>query len=167
MRQWEFIVISDKGVRLSVIEKASESRTREEIAGLLDSWECFDQCQREMYFDAIPKQYRMLLTAGCLIIPCFHQKWPLLKPDSLSALNGFASIWCCIENILVAAAAEGIFGVTRIPFEQERKKLKSVLGIPHDYEVPCYIALGYRDKRARPIRQHPVSVDEKIHFNKW
>ena len=66
----------------------------------------------------------MLLTAGCLIIPCFRQFEPLLKPKSLSALNPFASIWCCIENMLIAAAAEWIYGVTRIPFDEEIKHLK-------------------------------------------
>ena len=85
----------------------------------------------------------MLYNAGCLMLPCFRQPSPLLKPKDLSALNPFASIWCCIENILVAAAAEGIFGVTRIPFEAERKTLKQYLSIPPDYEIPCYLALGY------------------------
>jgi nitroreductase len=167
MRQWEFVIISDKSVRLRVIEKVKKNVTEKEIERILDSWECLDQCQREMYFDAIPKQYRMLLSAGCLIIPCFLQKSPLLKPSSLSALNGFASIWCCIENMLIAAAAEGIYGVTRIPFDEELKHIKAVLSIPQDYEIPCYVALGYPDKNAEQVRQQSIDVDRKMHFNKW
>jgi nitroreductase len=167
MREWEFIILDDRATRPKAIDKVEKNMTREEIEKLLDSWECFDERQREMYFNAIPKQYRMLLTAGCLIIPCFRQKWPLLKSDSLSALNGFASIWCCIENILIAAAAEGIYGVTRIPFDEESKHLKAVLNVPEDYEIPCYIALGYPDKNAKPVKQHAISAEERIHFNKW
>lgn len=53
-----------------------------------------------------------------------------MQPTSLSSLNEFASIWCCIENILLAAASEGIFGVTRIPMKEElehiKKKLSSI-----------------------------------------
>jgi nitroreductase len=167
MREWEFIILNDRAMRLKAIDKVEKSMTREEIAKLLDSWECFDERQREMYFNAIPKQYRMLLTAGCLIIPCFRQKWPLLKSDNLSALNGFASMWCCIENILIAAAAEGIYGVTRIPFDEESKHLKTVLNVPEDYEIPCYIALGYPNKNVKPVEQHPINVEQKMHFNKW
>lgn len=74
--------------------------------------------QRGTYIDAIPKQYKMLSTSACLIIPCFRNHGPLLKPENLSALNSFASIWCCIENMLIAAVSEGIYGVTRIPFDK-------------------------------------------------
>ena len=55
----------------------------------------------------------MLRDAGCLILRR-SGTGNALEPESLSALNSFASIWCCIENML-AAAAEGILGVTRIP----------------------------------------------------
>lgn len=30
-----------------------------------------------------------------------------LHPDNISYLNGFASIWCSVENIFLAATAEG------------------------------------------------------------
>jgi nitroreductase len=66
-----------------------------------------------------------------------------------------------------AAAAEGIFGVTRIPFEVERKNLRRVLNIPDGYEVPCYLALGYPAQEARRITQFEVRLDEKIHVNAW
>lgn len=81
---------------------------------ILDEWKAFNPIQRESYFEAIPKQYKMLLTAECLIIPCLRQPYPLLKPMKLGSLNFFASIWCGIENILLSVVAEGIFGVTRI-----------------------------------------------------
>jgi nitroreductase len=120
-----------------------------------------------MYIEAIPKQYQMLLTAGCLIIPCFYQKKPLLKPVNLSALNSFASIWCCIENILLAAASEGIYGVTRIPFDEEIEHLREVLKIPEDYKIPCYIALGYSSENVKQVRQHTIKAEARMHFNEW
>jgi nitroreductase len=61
----------------------------------------------------------------------------------LSALNSFASIWCCIENILIAAVSEGIYGVTRIPFDDEIEYIREILNIPEDYDFPCYLGLGY------------------------
>ncbi len=168
LRQWEFILINDQTVRLSVIDKINKNLSSRDAVKLLDSWGYTDQFQREMYINAIPGQYRMLLQASCLIIPCFRQESPLLKPKNLSALNGFASIWCCIENMLLAAVAEGIYGVTRIPFDKETKHLRNILLIPDDYAIPCYLALGYPDEKGnKPIPQHVIKAEDRIHINKW
>jgi nitroreductase len=139
----------------------------QESTAIIDAWGMTDEGQRQMYLDAIPKQHRMLLTAGSLILPLFRQNGPLLKPDSLSSLNGFASMWCCIENMLLAAAAEGIYGVTRIPFDQEIAHLKQTLSIPGDYEIACYLALGYPAKNRPALRQTPADARHKIHINRW
>jgi nitroreductase len=109
----------------------------------------------------------MLLPAGCLLIPCYHQPTPVLKSKEIFGLNAFASIWCCIENMLVAAAAEGIFGVTRIPFKAESQIIKQVLNIPADYEVPCWLALGYPASEAKRARQVEINVKDRIHPGGW
>ncbi|NLD49842.1 MAG: nitroreductase [Clostridiaceae bacterium] len=167
LREWEFIVLNDKAARLNAIDKVTKNFSKEDVAAILDNWGCTDLEQRDMYFDGIPKQYKMLLTAGCLIIPFFRTYEPLLKTQILSSLNGFASIWCCIENILLAAASEGIYGVTRIPFEEEIKHIKTCLNVPDDYEFPCYIALGYPREAAKTFTPKNNSIESKIHFNNW
>ncbi len=168
MRQWEFVIVNDKPTRLRIIGKLNQNRTESDAVAAVDSWGFRDDCQREMYIDAIPKQHKMLLNAGCLIIPCFRQKTPLLQPVNLSALNGFASIWCCIENILLAAAAEGIYGVTRIPsISGESELIKETLKLPEGYEIPCYVALGYPTENAKQIEQHRPKAEDRIHVDKW
>lgn len=166
MREWEFIVINDKPARLEIAGKVNDSKSEEDAVRTIDNWGLTDEYQRNMYIDAIPKQYVMLLNAGCVIIPCFRQS-DLLKPRNLSSLNPFASIWCCIENILLAAVDEGIYGVTRIPSDEEAAYLKKVLNVPVDYEIPCYIALGYPNVDVNKIPQHSFNVEGKIHLNKW
>ena len=166
MREWEFIILPDKARRLEVVRLVRE-RDRREAVEIVDRWGMTENSQREMYIDAIPKQHRMLVDAGCLIIPLFHQPEPLLTPGSLSALNGFASIWCCIENMLLAAAGEGIQGVTRIPFTEEIKHLKTALNVKEGYEIACYLALGYPAGQQPAIRQYPVDVEKKMHFDRW
>ncbi len=167
LRDWQFIIVRDKSKRRELIEQTIKPTSRKEAVNIVDSWGMSDEIQREMYVDAIPKQFSMLLNAGCLILPCFRQTTPLLQPETLSSLNAFAAIWCCIENILVAAAAEGIFGVTRIPSEGERETIKRMLNVPQDYEIPCYVALGYPQKSAARAKQVNVSVDERMHMNTW
>lgn len=133
LRKWEFVVIQDKAKRLTLIQHIRAPKTTQEATAIVNEWDLVEPSQREMYIDAIPKQHSMLLEAGALILPCFYSNGPLLQPETLSSLNSFASIWCCIENILVAAANEGIYGVTRIPFEEERESLKGHLNIPNAY----------------------------------
>jgi nitroreductase len=167
MREWHFILLQDKEKRKALLEKVIKPVSAKGAVGIVNRWGLTDDSQRQMYIDGIPKQYNMLYTAGVLILPCFSQPGPLLKPKDLSALNPFASIWCCIENILVAAAAEGIFGVTRIPFEKERKTIKQFLALPDEYEVPCYLALGYPGDSAKRAGQVEINLDERIHMDQW
>ncbi len=167
MREWDFIVLEDPKARMNAIRMVRGDLGKAESEAIIDAWGLTDEDQRAMYLDGIPKQHRMLLTAGCLILPLFRQPGPLLQPDSLSALNGFASVWCCIENMLLAAAAEGLYGVTRIPFDAEIAHLKTTLNVPEGYEIACYLALGYPSKDRPALSQTKVSARDKIHIDKW
>ena len=136
LRHWEFILVQEREQREKLVSKIHPPQTQKGTAALVKRMQLNDENQQEMYRQAIPKQQTMLLNAAALVIPCFQPSGDLLKPETLSSLNCFASIWCCIENILIAAASEGIFGVTRIPFEAERAHLHKVLDIPAEYEMP-------------------------------
>ena len=167
MRNWEFVVISDKEERAKIISKIPKSISNAKVEGILKSWKMTDVFQSEMYMDAIPKQYSMLYHAGCLVLPFFKQDSPLLQPESLSSLNAFASIWCCIENILLAATAEGLDAAIRIPFDKELAYLKAELQHPNNYFMPCYLAIGYADENAAKTVQHEFDAKDKIHMNQW
>ena len=52
---------------------------------------------------AMPKQFTMLKNAPYVIIPAFKSKE--LNSKYISNLNPFATIWCIIENIFLAATA--------------------------------------------------------------
>ena len=167
MRDWHFLVIQDRSKRIELVEHTITRWSRDEAEEIINAWGLIDEIQREMYLDGIPKQVSMLLGAGCLIIPCFRQETPLLEPGTLSSLNAFASIWCCIENILIAAASEGVFGAMRIPSGVEVEMIRRVLGVPESYEVPCWLALGYPAAEARGAKQLQIRVDERVHLNEW
>lgn len=167
LRRWEFVAVDDKDKRRGLIECIANSRSEEDAAKIVDGLGMTDPSQRAMYIEAIPRQHSMLSGSGALIIPCFRATGPLLRPESLSSLNGFASIWCCIENILICAAGEGIFGVTRIPGEEERARMKSFLKIPEEYEAACYLALGFPKQNARRTRQCEIRLEDRIHDNEW
>jgi nitroreductase len=167
MREWHFVLLQDKARRKALLDLIIHPVDTQGATAIVNRWGLTDEKQRATYIEAIPKQYSMLYNAGALIYPCYPQPTPLLKPRSLSEMNPLVSIWCCIENMLVAAAAEGIFGVTRILFEDERKSLKKFLKVPGDFEIPCHLALGYPAKEARRLPQVEIDLDERIHMNVW
>lgn len=167
MRDWHFIVIDDKEIVSKLIKKIPKTVSEKRVAFIMKSWRLQDECQQKMYGDAIPKQYQMLSNASCVVIPLFKQKKNLLQPKDLSALNAFASIWCCIENIFLAATAEKYACALRIPLGDEQDHVKSVLNFPDEYVMPCYVAIGKPADEAVCHEQKPYVVDDKIHMNKW
>lgn len=166
LRRWEFVVVDDRLARARLL-RVTDMTDPAECDQMLDGFGMTDSIQRAMYHAAMPRQFSMLYRAGSLILPFFRQREPLLHPSSLSSLNEFASIWCCIENMLIAAAAEGIFGVTRIPMPEETEHIQKCLAHPPEYVMPCYIALGYPTKDAMFPLQKPISLDSRLHHNRW
>lgn len=167
MRHWQFLLIMERTVRESIVGKLNAPRTREGAVKIVDDWGLKPGLQREMYLDGIPRQHSMILDCSALILPCFRINAPLLKPANQSALNAYASIWCCIENILIAAANEDIFGVTRIPLGDENQRLHEIAKIPEDYEVACFLCLGYPAKTARRAKQVESRIEDHVHLDHW
>ena len=167
MRDWHFILLNDREKRQQLIAEVIKPISRKGSIGIVNRWGLSDPDQREMYYEAIPRQFSMLNDCGCLILPLYRQDLPLLKPRDLSALNYFVSIWLCIENMINAAASEGVFGVVRIPASAESKTVKSALNIPENYEFPCWLALGYAAENASRCRQVSIDVNSRVHQNNW
>ena len=166
LREWEFVIVNDKKERTKILN-LKDMTSYDECENMMDSFGMTDSDQRGMYHIAMPKQFSMLYNSGCLILPFFKLREPLMHPTCLSSLNEFASIWCCIENILIAAAAEGILGVTRIPMTEELEHIKITHNHPDNYALPCYIALGYPSKDAKLPVQKVINVEDRIHINHW
>jgi nitroreductase len=169
LRQWHFVLVEDRQQRERLVRFFRREWSQEELGTWMDECGMEDDRQRAMYADGVPKQATMILGAGALVIPCFRQRGPLLgEKKSLHELNAFASIWAVIENVLIAAASEGVFGVTKIiSTPAETAHLRATLDIPEDYEVPCYLALGYPKEDAVRPKQVPVDIDGRIHVNRW
>lgn len=167
MRDWHFIVVNDEDVVSKLIKKIPKKVSEKRLAFIMKSWRLDDECQQKMYSDAIPKQYQMLSDAGCVLIPLFKQKKDLLKPKDLSALNAFASIWCCIENMFLAITAEGYGYALRIPLGDEQEYVKSILNFPDEYVMPCYIAIGKPADDAVHNEQKEYKIEDRIHVNEW
>ena len=165
MRDWHYIIVRDKAVAEKLLSIIPKGITDEDMNKLIHDWNLSDSVQQECYRNAVPKQYRMLFDASAMIIPLLKQKTDILHPENVSHLNGFASIWCSIENLFLAVTAEGYACNLRIPLGDEEEHARKVLGFPDDYFMPCFIGIGRPKKEAAPFRQNRVDLKERIHWN--
>ena len=165
MRDWHYIIVRDKAVAEKLLSIIPKGITDEDMNKLIHDWNLSDSVQQECYRNAVPKQYRMLFDASAMIIPLLKQKTDILHPENASHLNGFASIWCSIENLFLAATAEGYACNLRIPLGDEEEHARKVLGFPDDYFMPCFIGIGRPKKEAATVRQNRVDLKERIHWN--
>ena len=83
------------------------------------------------------------------------------KQDSLS------TIWCVIENILLAATAEKLSCSIRTPLNEEHDIVKTKLKVPPTYMLPAFIGIGYADQDEMELEQHTADLKTQMHFGGW
>ena len=166
LRQLEFVVVRGRENIAPIIDPLAKNMAAFKLVHEAD--ESDDKDKMAMFVDALSKQQRMLMQSGLLILPFFRQKQsPLLKPVEQSSLNYFASAWCALENMLLAATAEGLGTVFHIPVGDEAEKIKEIVGAPEDYEFICLLTMGYPAADAFRPKQKEIDIGERIHTNVW
>lgn len=165
LRQLEFIVVRGQEKIAKVIAPLAKNMAAfTSLVAEVD--ESGDADKMAMFADALPKQQKMLMQSGLLIIPFFRQlTTPLLRPTEQSSLNYFASAWCAMENMLLASTAEGLGCVFHIPVADEAKEIKAIVGAPDGYEMTCLLTVGYPAEDAYLPRQKVIDIDGHIHFD--
>ena len=168
LRQFEFVVVRGQERIGRIISPVSENTRNIQQTGLEVAGNTMDRDEYAMFVDALPKQQRMLMQSGCLVLPFFRQKdCPLCRPADQSSLNYFASAWAAVENILLAATAEGLACAFRIPIGNEPEYVKRMVGAPDGYEFTCFLAIGYAAEDAHIRQQKVISAASRIHCNIW
>ena len=163
-RDWHYIVVTDPDVKRNVLEGIPKNLTVKDVDRMTF---ISDPVQKESYRIAVPKQYRMLFQTAALIVPLMKKKTDILHPANLSDLNCYASVWCSIENLWLAAAAEGYGCNLRIPWGEEEAVAQKALGFPDGYLIPCFIGIGRPAPDAILTKQIDLNVDEQIHWQRY
>lgn len=162
-RQWEFIILHSRQEKEEALQFAQAWSASQEESNAVSSYGTVTQ---RMYAYAMPRQYSMLVNAPYVIIPLFKGAG-IFQAKTINGLNSLASVWCVVENIFLAATAEGLACSMRIPVGDEGKNVTSVLGVPEGYVMPCYIGIGYPADDAAVVQQVEKTVQETLHFGKW
>lgn len=162
MRQWEFILLHEEDEKEKALQFVKEYADRQgENRNIGNATPA-----QKMYSYAMPRQHRMLSEAAWVILPLFRET-TTFHPVSYSSLNSFSSIWCVIENIFLASAAEGLGCSMRIPVGQESYLVCKEINVPEGWGMPCYIGIGHPNPEAPQLEQHLYTPDQKIHRGVW
>lgn len=163
LKEWDFILVKDMNKRLELTQ--TEHMTDIITEEMKHSFDGHENIAKEMYLNAIPKQKRMILTAPEVLVVVYKPKTQICNSKKVYDLNCLASVWCCIENILLSLAEQDVFGVTFIP--KNTPAIKTILNIPEELEVASIIPLGYKADKATIVSQKQVNLKEKLHINVW
>ena len=72
-----------------------------------------------------------------------------------------------IENIFLAATAEGLGCSMRIPLNEEHDIVKAKLKVPPTYMIPVFIGIGYADPEETVLEQNMADLEKQLHFGRW
>ena len=165
-RNWSYIVLRTEEEKAYAFEHAKKIAEKFDAEKYLNAPRPYPTTlAQKMYAYAMPRQYTMLKDAPYVIIPVFKSKE--LNGEYVSKLNPFSTIWCVIENIFLAATAEGMACSMRIPLNEEHDIVKAKLKVPPTYMIPAFNGIGYADPNEKELEQNVGNLEKQLHFGKW
>ena len=165
-RNWSYIVLKTDKEKEYAFEYAKKIADKFDAQGYLNRPKPYPTTlAQKMYAHAMPRQFTMLKNAPYVVIPVFKSKE--LNGEYVSKLNPFSTIWCVIENIFLAATAEGLSCSMRIPLNEEHDIVKEKLKVPPTYMIPVFIGIGHADSNEYQLEQNTADLEKQLHFGRW
>lgn len=165
-RNWQYIVLRTDEEKEYAFDYAKKIADKFDAEKYLNAPRPYPvTLAQRMYGYAMPRQFTMLKNAPYVIVPVFKCKE--LNGQYVSKLNPFSTIWCVIENIFLAATAEGLACSMRIPLNEEHDIVKAKLKVPATYMIPVFIGIGYADPAEPALEQKYPEVEQQLHFGRW
>jgi len=139
---WEFIIIDDQ----NTIDKIAEQKYQLSLTMPPRAGEGQDNVKER----AIGQRKSFENTSAVAVC---HQK------------GAAASAWLCIENMSLAAVADGLGSGIVVFWGEQEKEVKKILGIPGDYELAAVLKIGEPGESPSPPLKRPEF--SWLHRNKF
>ncbi len=150
---WRFIIVRDRVLlrRLAEVNtqfsrlawKKFDSRIARDVASRGGRWD-------KSYVAELP----------VVIVVCYRLGVKGILDDFM-----LASTWCAIENMLLAATAEGLGSCPYTLFKGEEKALKELFEIPNEYRIACIVHVGHALDMPKPPTRR--KVEEIVGYNRF
>jgi nitroreductase len=132
---WEFILVTDP----ETVEKLSQVKYEQTLAhppkkveGDPVATERLAQAQKDSFRDA------------SIVAVCHRVEWE-------------RSVWMCLENMSLAAVAEGLGSGIVLYWGEKQKEANRILGLPEDYEITAVLKIGVPGEEGHPRDRNPYS----------
>jgi len=146
---WEFILVQDEKVIDQLAEIKFRQNTKnppERVKGDPAAAEKLAREQAESFRNA------------SVIAVCHPVDWE-------------RSVWMCLENMSLAAVAEGLGSGIVLYWGERQKEAGEVLGLPKDYEVTAVLKIGVSGEEGYPRDRNPYASRRPdfswLHINRF
>jgi len=157
---WDFIFVSDSELigRLCKI--------LEEVHGEYFGKARKDNIEGERLEKTV-SSYGRMISAPVFLIVCLNiRNQQLNKPyEEWTTKWAHHSVAAALENLMIAAVAEGLGTCWLGTPGWKSDKIKEMLNIPENVEILAMSPIGYPDESPKPRPR--IAVEEITHFNKW
>ena len=145
VQPWEFIVIDDP----QIIEQIAENKYRQTLKMMLDQMvlenpalieRVYTQTLGPQSTERIVSQKNNYFSSTVVAVCNRKGHGPGRKP--WMNIENIASTWMCIENMALAATAEGLGMQISILREEYKIAVEKLLRIPEDYELTTMLLIG-------------------------
>ena len=155
---WEFIVIDDP----EIIDQIAEHKYQQTLKMrmdqmILDTPQLVEHIYQQTLEPPLSVQSAARQRAAyrnCTVVAVCHKKGHGIGRKPWMNVENIASTWMCIQNMALAATADGLGTVTSIFREEHKVAVEKLLGIPEDYELATMVLIGVtrdvpRERRGR------------------
>lgn len=157
---WDFVVVNDSDIRrkLAALLKLAHLQHWTEVMAtphdekvLADKVDMADKLARGPIF----------------IVVCLNRKrgYTTSKYAEFGYFLDLQSVAAAIENMLLAATAQGLGSVWMGTPRLKQPEMKELLGIPESVEIVAVVTLGYPAEEAGPRSRD--TLESMVHYNRW
>lgn len=146
VQPWEFIIIDDS----KIIEQIAEHKYQQTLKHLFDEMLLKQPETIEQIFQRVLDKPQFIQSAtrqrnayrNCTVIAVCNQKGHGIGRKPWMNIENIASTWMCIENMALAATADGLGMQISILREEHKVAVEKLLGIPEDFELATFVMIG-------------------------
>lgn len=146
VQPWEFIIIDDP----AIIEQIADHKYQQTLKMAIDEVvlknpEVLEQIYRQNLqqpFSPQPANRQKGAYQNCAVVAVCNRKWHGSGRKTWMNIENIASVWMCIENMALAAAADGLGMQISIFREEHKAAVEKLLCLPDDCELATMVLFG-------------------------
>lgn len=161
-RRWIIVRDPEQKVKLAALNRAaSEDGVRQRIAGG-EALPHHDASTRRRMLNAVLWLAQHMQDIHALIVACHEFDAP---PDAAERARVQSSVYPAVQNLLLAARAEGLGAVLTTYALRDYAAFCSALDLPENFAAYALIPVGHPLGKFGPVTRRPVA--EVMRFDRW